>query len=139
LYYIQNLLGRTNLTPQPPLLEGEGEQRSELNLDQKIEIAYEFQNAVSDVLVHKTKKAMREFGIQTLIVAGGVSANKKIISDLQTMVEQEFPETKFLAPARELTGDNALMIALAGYFKIQKNPDADYADIRAVGNLSFRG
>lgn len=105
--------------------------------EKKQEIAYEFQNAVSDVLVYKTKKAMIEFGIQTLIVAGGVSANKKIISDLQTMVEQEFPETQFLAPAKELTGDNALMIALAGYFKIQKNPDADYGDIRAVGNLGL--
>jgi tRNA A37 threonylcarbamoyltransferase TsaD len=53
------------------------------------------------------------------------------------MVAQEFPETAFLAPPRELTGDNSLMIALAGYFKIQKNPDAVYTDIRAQGNLTL--
>lgn len=105
--------------------------------DQQIAIAYEFQEAATEVLVTKTKKAMDYYGAQTLIVGGGVSANKRIINGLQTMMTQEFPEAAFLAPSRELTGDNSLMIALAGYFKIQKNPNAVYTDIRAQGNLEL--
>jgi N6-L-threonylcarbamoyladenine synthase len=108
---------------------------STITSDQQIAIAYEFQEAATEVLVTKTRKALDHYGGQTLIVAGGVSANKRIISGLQSLITQEFPETVFLAPPRELTGDNALMIALAGYFKIQKNPDAVYTDIKAEGNL----
>ena len=110
---------------------------STITENQKIAIAYEFQEAATEVLVTKTKKAMDYYGAQTLIVGGGVSANKRIINGLQTMITQELPETTFLAPARELTGDNSLMIAIAGYFKIQKNPDAVYTDIKAQGNLTF--
>jgi N6-L-threonylcarbamoyladenine synthase len=110
---------------------------STITENQRIAIAYEFQEAATEVLVTKTKKAIDYYGAQTVIVGGGVSANKRIINGLQTMVAQEFPETAFLAPPRELTGDNSLMIALAGYFKIQKNPDAVYTDIRAQGNLTL--
>lgn len=116
LYYAQNL-------PQP------------LSQENKIAIAYEFENAVSEVLVKKTKKAIDTCGAQTLIVAGGVSANARIKSEFRKMIEQNFPETALLFPERELTGDNALMIALAGYFKIEKSPNAVYNDIRAEGNL----
>lgn len=110
---------------------------SVLTEDQKAAIAYEFQEAATEVLVTKTKKAIEHYGAQTLIVGGGVSANKRIITGLQTMLAQEFPDTSFHAPARTLTGDNSLMIAIAGYFKIQKNPDAVYTDIKAQGNLEL--
>lgn len=105
----------------------------------KQEIAHEFQNAATEVLVKKTSRAIEEFGVQTLIIGGGVAANKYIIKSFQEKLDADFPETKLLAPARELTGDNALMIALAGYFKIQKNPDTVYNvnDIKAIGNLSL--
>ncbi len=103
----------------------------------KQEIAHEFQNAVADVLIKKTNKAIEEFGIQTLIIGGGVAASKFIINSFQENLNKNFPETKFLTPTRGLTGDNALMIALAGYFKVNKNPDATYSDIKAIGNLSL--
>ena len=140
LYHIQNL---TRLPDgSHPLLQGEG-----LTLEQKQEIAHEFQHAVADVLIKKTNKAIEEFGIQTLIIGGGVAANKFIIDSLQTKIEQDFSDVKLFVPTKGLTGDNALMIALAGFFKISrfakatqdaaKNPDADYGDIKAVGNLSL--
>jgi N6-L-threonylcarbamoyladenine synthase len=102
-------------------------------------IAHEFQHAVADVLIKKTNKAIEEFGIQTLIIGGGVAASKFIINSFQENLNKHFPETKLLAPTKDLTGDNALMIALAGYFKIQKKPDAIYSvdDIKAVGNLEL--
>lgn len=103
----------------------------------KQEIAHEFQHAVADVLIKKTNKAIEEFGIQTLIIGGGVAASKFIIHSFQENFDKNFPDVKLLAPTKGLTGDNALMIALAGYFKVQKNPYATYSDIKAVGNLSL--
>ena len=100
-------------------------------------IAYEFQEAAAEVLAHKTKKALIEYGAETLVIGGGVAANKRIVGALETMTTKDFPHIAVKAPTRALTGDNALMIALAGYFKIQKNPDTQYPDIVAVGNLTL--
>jgi N6-L-threonylcarbamoyladenine synthase len=134
LYYIRELQ-----TKIPPPAKGEVPKAEGVSLEQKQEISCEFQNAVTDVLIKKTSKAIEEFGIQTLIIGGGVAANKHIIKSFQEKLEKDFPETELFAPARELTGDNALMIALAGYFKIKKSPDAIYNvdDIKAEGNLSL--
>lgn len=100
-------------------------------------IAHEFQEAAAEVLTHKTKKALAEYGAETLVIGGGVAANKRIVGVLEAMAAREFPHISVKAPTRALTGDNALMIALAGYFKIQKNPSTQYPDIVAVGNLTL--
>jgi N6-L-threonylcarbamoyladenine synthase len=99
--------------------------------EQKAEIACEFENAVVDVLVSKTKKAIEESGAETLIVAGGVSANKYLQTMLQTTCYKLHVPVFF--PGKELTGDNALMIAIAGYFNLNKKN----ADLKADGNLSL--
>jgi len=98
-------------------------------------IAYEFQEAATEVIVKKTLSAIHDFGVQTLIVGGGVSANKRIKELLKQKVSEIIPTENIYFPSRELTGDNALMIGLAGYFKIKKSPDTVYDDIRANGNL----
>ena len=103
----------------------------------KIEIAYEFQEAAAEVITKKTCNAVRDFDVQTLIVGGGVSANSRIKELLKQKVSEIIQPDQIHFPARELTGDNALMIGLAGYFKYKKNPDNDYQDFRAEGNLSF--
>jgi N6-L-threonylcarbamoyladenine synthase len=108
-----------------------------LTSEQKIAIAYAFEQAVIDVLVHKTKKVLEKYPARTLVVAGGVAANKKITGVLENMVRSHFSDCNILMPHRILTGDNALMIALAGYLKHKKNPHASYEDIRALGRLSL--
>lgn len=115
-------------------IQGLGEN---ITAQDKQEIAHEFQHAVADVLIKKTNKAIEEFGIQTLIIGGGVAASKFIIHSFQENLDKNFPDVKLLTPTKGLTGDNALMIALAGYFKHEKNPNATYGDIRAIGNLSL--
>jgi tRNA A37 threonylcarbamoyltransferase TsaD len=52
-------------------------------------------------------------------------------------ISEIIPSENIHFPTRELTGDNALMIGLAGYYKIKKAPDTVYNDIRAEGNLHF--
>ena len=102
-----------------------------------ITIAYEFQESAAEVITKKTITAINDLGVQTLIVGGGVSANNRI-KELLTQKASEIIDPKNIYfPTRELTGDNALMIGLAGYFKIKKAPDTVYNDIRANGNLIF--
>lgn len=103
----------------------------------KSEIAYEFQEAAAEVVTKKTCNAIRDFGVQTLIVGGGVSANNRIKELLKEKASEIIEPNQIHFPARELTGDNALMIGLAGYFKYKKNPDSNYQDFKAEGNLSF--
>lgn len=105
----------------------------DINIKQKI--AREFEDAVVEVLVHKTIKAIKEYKIKTLIVGGGVSANKY----LQEVIKKEIKKNKLGAkvhfPTNKLTGDNALMIAIAGYFQIKKKKSR--SPIKANGNLTF--
>ena len=102
-----------------------------------ITIAYEFQESAAEVITKKTITAINDLGVQTLIVGGGVSANNRIKELLTQKASKIIDPKNIYFPTRELTGDNALMIGLAGYFKIKKAPDTVYNDIRANGNLIF--
>lgn len=78
-------------------------------------ICAEFQSAVVDVLLAKTLRAAKEYKARTVMVSGGVSAN----SGLQrAFASHQLPVTSYrvLFPPRELSTDNAAMIAIAGYF-----------------------
>ena len=85
---------------------------------QKISIAYEFQTAVTEVLIKKVSKAMKEYGIQTLIVGGGVIANSYIRSELEILCEKE--SIQIYLPEHSLSMDNALMIAIVGALQFQR-------------------
>jgi N6-L-threonylcarbamoyladenine synthase len=84
--------------------------------DQFPAIADEFQKAVSDVLIKKTSRAIEEHSPSQLIIAGGVSANNFIRSEFEKLPEKY--DIEITLPSRELTGDNALMIGIAGYIKL---------------------
>lgn len=75
-------------------------------------LALEFENAVTDVIVAKTKQAVYETRAHTLIVGGGVSANTHIRSALKQLAEQD--GFTLFVPDRQLSTDNGLMIASAG-------------------------
>ncbi len=94
------------LRDQPKLL------RSETS---KAEVACEFQNAVVETLVAKTLRAAKEFKIKTVILGGGVAANKKLRAELAECLAAKLPKTKLLLPEISETTDNALMIAAAAF------------------------
>ncbi len=101
-------------------------------------IAREFEDAAVEVLTYKTLKAIKEYKIKTMIVAGGVSANKQLKEILTQKIKQENPKIKILFPARKLSTDNAVMISLAGYFKFLKNKNKNKKyKIKAEGNLKL--
>ncbi len=83
------------------------------------EICYEFQKAAVDVLIQKTIRAAKEFNVKSILLSGGVSANKLLRSELQKNSTEA--GIKYFQPPIEYTGDNAAMIAVAGYFTFLKN------------------
>ena len=114
----------------------------DINIKQKI--ACEFENAVVETLVHKTIKAIKQYKIKTLIVGGGVSANTYLQEQMNKEVKK-LKQSKVLPysvkthfPSKTLTGDNALMIAIAGYYQAKnKKFVKNINKIKAEGNLSL--
>ena len=82
------------------------------------EVCAEFQSAVVDVLVAKTKRAINEYGPATLVIAGGVSANVYLRERLQTLAEG-FPNVQFLVPPFVYSLDNAAMIGAAALVRYE--------------------
>jgi len=112
----------------------EVESRTRLSKKFKQELALEFEEAVSEVLIYKTRQAIEEFGVHHLIIGGGVSANKYLREQFQTLADEY--NIPLHVPDLSLWGDNALMINLAGYkrFVNKKYPE----DITRVnGNLGL--
>ncbi|MDO8620630.1 MAG: tRNA (adenosine(37)-N6)-threonylcarbamoyltransferase complex transferase subunit TsaD [bacterium] len=99
----------------------------------KREIALEFENAVTEVLVAKTRKALEHYGIQTLLLGGGVVANTHIRREFEKLSsEQGVP---LHIPEKSLTTDNALMIAVVGLIRQAKSKTTGAGELRARGNL----
>ena len=81
----------------------------------QIAFATEIQQAIIDVLIKKTIKAVKDFRAKTLILGGGVSANTELRKQF-TEELKKVPNTQFLTPNTQLSTDNGLMTAVAGYF-----------------------
>src|SRR3990167_11274014 len=83
----------------------------EVSDEDKMGIAREFEDAVADVLVTKTMLALEEYGANTVLVGGGVSANESIRKQLDAACKLQATSCKLLIPPPELATDNAIMIA----------------------------
>ncbi|OGM98283.1 MAG: tRNA (adenosine(37)-N6)-threonylcarbamoyltransferase complex transferase subunit TsaD [Candidatus Yanofskybacteria bacterium RIFCSPLOWO2_01_FULL_41_34] len=99
------------------------------------EIAYAFQEAAIDVLVQKTIRAAKEHNVESILLSGGVSANKLLRSELKKNATKM--GIKYFQPPMEYTGDNAAMIAVAGYFTYLKNKKTDYKSVKIDANLAI--
>ena len=101
----------------------------------KADIAASFQSAVVEVLVHKAFEAIHEAGRDTLVLAGGVAANKAL--------EQRLRETaaakgvRYLYPPPRLCTDNAAMIACRGAYQAAAGKYSDLY-LNAVPGLDFQ-
>jgi len=110
----------------------------DLSEERKADLAREFEDSVVEVLLTKTKEALEETGAESLIVAGGVIANKKIRESF-TNLKVEYPNLNIKIPTMKLATDNALMIAAATYINILLYPEIikNQHKIIAKGNLEL--
>lgn len=105
--------------------------------EDKKALAYEFQNAALDVLLYKTIKGVKHYGAKSLIVGGGVIANRKLQERIRSEVAGACPDTDIFLPDLKLSTDNATMIAIASYFRSLTKTFKVNPKIKAEGNLSL--
>jgi N6-L-threonylcarbamoyladenine synthase len=129
------------------LRRGSGLTLSEIEASKKYiqKMCFETQQAVIDVLIHKTLKAAKDYKVKSIILGGGVAANDelrkqfnyklKTINSSTLSSEPKGYKLNFLVPPKNFCTDNAVMVAVAGYFhwlKIRKKEKPK--DIEADAN-----
>ena len=96
----------------------------------KADAARAFQEAIVEVLLKKSLKAMKQTGLKQLVVAGGVGANKQLRSTLDDEAKRK--RFRVYYPELEFCTDNGAMIALAGCLRLQAGTPAKEAGSFAV-------
>lgn len=108
-----NLEANSHLPPQnpasqfPPLISA---------------LAYELQEAITDVLVVKTIKAAEKYQVKSILLGGGVTANQKLREKMQLEIRNSKLEINLFIPPSKLCTDNAAYIASRAYFNYRPVP-----------------
>lgn len=93
-----------------------------LNEQTRADIARAFEEAITDTLVIKAKRALDETNLNRLVIAGGVSANLNLRSKLTQMMQKRKGEIYY--PRPEFCTDNGAMIAYAGMVHLKQREHA---------------
>lgn len=96
----------------------------------KADAARAFQEAIVEVLVRKSLKAMKQTGLKQLVVAGGVGANKQLRATLNDEARRKRFSVYY--PELEFCTDNGAMIALAGCLRLMAGTPAKQAGDFAI-------
>ena len=108
-------------------------------------ICNEIQQAIVDVLIAKTIRAAKEFGAKSIILGGGVAANKELRAQIKKAVVMsrrdldigDIRTVVLYLPSAKLTTDNAAMIGAAGYLRAVNKDFAKPEKLIAQGNLGL--
>ena len=98
-------------------------QQSDRSGQTRADIARGFEDAVVDTLAIKCERALEEAGANTLVVAGGVGANRRLRARLQAMCAARGGRACFPRPA--FCTDNGAMIAFAGALRLEAGQHED--------------
>ena len=105
-----------------------------LDANLRADIAHAFQDAVVDTLRIKCMRALEQTGHRSLVIAGGVGANRHLRSELQQHLQGAGARLYF--PAFEYCTDNGAMIAYAGALRLlEGQTDKDVSDVKARWSL----
>jgi N6-L-threonylcarbamoyladenine synthase len=88
-----------------------------LDIETQKDIAWEFQEAVTEILTTKCMSALRETGLDNLVVSGGVGANSRLRERLNTATKRKLCKVSY--PRLEFCTDNGAMIAFAGAMRLK--------------------
>jgi N6-L-threonylcarbamoyladenine synthase len=103
--------------------------------DQTIkDICFATQDAIIEVLIKKTTRAVRKYKAKSILLGGGVAANQALSSKIKENINEQSLKAKFYVPEKILCTDNGAMIAAAGFYhnktesleKIEANPSLYY-------------
>ena len=100
------------------------------------EMCFKIEKAIIEVLIHKTIKAALNTKAKSILLGGGVSANKELIKEFKKQCK--INKINFIYPNTKFTGDNASMIALTSLF----SPNAKnitWQKIKANSNYKING
>lgn len=103
------------------LTHNEVQRGNEIN---KYDLSCSFQNIVIDILTKKTMKAVKEYNVKQLLLAGGVSASLGIREKFKELCEKE--SVKLTIPEIKYCTDNAAMIASVAYFMYKEKMFSNY-------------
>jgi N6-L-threonylcarbamoyladenine synthase len=106
-----------------------------LDEDHKKMLAREIEDSICEVLVSKTRRALSETGVRTLIIGGGVIANEHLRKEFEDMISKESPSVTLMIPSKLLSTDNAVMIGIASYFRFLSGEVKER--VVAQGNLKL--
>jgi len=111
----------------------------ELSDTQRMALARDFEDCVTETLLGKTKQALERTHARTLIVGGGVATNQYLRQQFVLQLTTSYPDLAVHFPPPGLATDNSVMIALAGHAKLaaQLAPQAAVELLRADGNQSL--
>lgn len=85
------------------------------------DIAYEFQEALVEVLAKKLLQAAQEFWAKSVAIAGWVSANKRLHTMIESLIQKKWEALPFFSPTKLLySTDNGAMIGVAGLLQVLK-------------------
>lgn len=104
-------------SPHSGALSGVGEQ-------DRADLAWAFQEAVTDTLAIKCARALDQTGFDQLVVAGGVGANRRLREKLAELAQRR-AGSKLFFPRHEFCTDNAAMVAYAGWARRSEGRRAD--------------
>ncbi len=91
-------------------------------------LAWELQEAVTDVLVKKTLLAAEKFKVKAILLGGGVAANQKLRDKLTLGVQKTKLKTDLFIPEKKLCTDNAIIVATAAFFDFKSQ---DWKTVKA--------
>ncbi|AMB92490.1 tRNA (adenosine(37)-N6)-threonylcarbamoyltransferase complex transferase subunit TsaD [Aerococcus christensenii] len=99
-------------------------------------VAASFQAAAVEVLVEKTKRALIQYPVKQLLLAGGVAANSGLRKGLTEALATLKDEVELVCPPLKLCGDNGAMIAAAAY-TLYKAKDFSDLDLDAQPSIDL--
>ena len=98
----------------------------------KADLCASFQHTVTEMLVGNTMRAAADLGVDTIVLAGGVSANSGLRAGMEAACAQR--DYRLYAPPLSLCGDNGAMVAAQGYYELLSGRTAGM-ELNAIASL----
>lgn len=112
------------------LVHNINQRNEELNIP---DLCASFQEAVTEVLITKSIRAIKEYDAKMFMIAGGVAANK----GLRKKIDERIHNVEVIVPEFKYCTDNAAMIGVAGYFQYLKTKKTDNMELNGSSRIKL--